>query len=193
MGASKADSCSPEIQVPLRHRVLSVFTANVAVVFALAGWYGSEQYVMKYNFSRVLEVDMIRLESKILTTRPGSNPEDEARRDHDRAVLLKQIGWAAGIAYAWKYVMYIVATMLELAALASATTRHGRTAHIVAAWAILVSTVLTVVAMIMLIKPAFGGIPSLSIRAYLYATLLQGGYGAILLAVFFRRRRPETQ
>jgi hypothetical protein len=173
--------------------MFAVLTANVAMAFALAGWYGSEQYVMKYNFSRVLEVDMIRLESKILTTRPGSNPEDEARRDHDRAVLLKQIGWAAGIACAWKHVMYIVATMLELAALASATTRHGRTAHIVAAWAILVSTVLTVVAMIMLVKPAFGGIPSLSIRAYLYATLLQGGYGAILLAVFFRRRRPETQ
>lgn len=181
MDATKADSCSLAIQVPLRHRVLAVFTANVAVVFALAGWYGSEQYVLKINSSRVLEVDMLRLKTKILTTRPGFHPDDEIRREEEFAALGEQIGTTFVIAQAWKWLMYLTAAILETTAIIVILGRRPLAAQIVASLAILVSTCCTVIAMHLLVQPDFGGMPSLPVRSYLYVALIQGSYGAILL------------
>ncbi|HPD29826.1 MAG TPA: hypothetical protein PLL20_07520 [Phycisphaerae bacterium] len=193
MGASKADSGSPAIQVPLRHRVLAVFTANVAVAFALAGWYGSEQYVLKINSSRVLEVDMLRLEIKILTTRPGFHPDDGIRREQERAALNEQIGTTFIIAQAWKWVMYLTAAILETTAIMIILGRRPLTAQIIASLAILVSTCCTVIAMHLLVRPDLGGMPSLPTRSYLYLALIQGGYGAVLLVVTLSQRKPAAR
>ncbi len=108
------------------------------------------------------------------------------------AVLTKQIGTTLVITYAWKYLMYLTAAILEVAAFLG-TTRHRRKAHLAAACAILISTICTIVAMKLLISPSFGGMESLAKRSYIYIALIQGGYGAVLLVVTLSRWKPAAQ
>ncbi len=191
MDATTSGEAVSSSQISVRDRIFAVLTANVAVAFALAGWYCCEQYVLKVNSTRVLELEVLRLESKILTTRPGAAAADEARRADRRKQLGEQIGTTLVIATVWKFLMYVTAAILEAAAFLG-TTRHGRRAHLVAGWAVLISTVCTVVAMTLLVAPSFGGMESLARRSYVYIALIQGGYGAILLAVFWSRKRQTT-
>lgn len=208
MDATAAGEPALSSRISLRNRIFAVLTANVAGAFALAGWYAAEKQVLPVNSARVIEIYILQKEMRIKangwtstgvdTTRPATGAatrkRDVAQELHDIerqiAVLTKQIGTTAVIAYVWKYLMYITAAILEVAAFLG-TTRHGRRAYLVAGWAILVSTVCTIVAMKLLIDPSFGGMESLARRSYVYIALIQGGYGAILLAVFWPgKRRP---
>src|SRR5512136_2326011 len=113
MDSSTADSTPALTRVSRRDRLFAVLTANVAVAFALAGWFGSQQYVLKVNFSRILEVDMLRVKSKILTSRSVANPEQEKQRELDAGALERQIAAAWIIARVWEYLMYLAAVILE--------------------------------------------------------------------------------
>jgi hypothetical protein len=173
--------------------MFAVLTANVAVAFALAGWFGSQQYVLKVNFSRILEIDMLRVKSKILTTRSGANPEREKQQELDAEGLQRQIAAAWIIARIWEYLMYLAAVILEAMAFMAVIGRRPRVAHLVAAITILLSTCCTLEAMHLLVRPDFGGMEALPRRYYLYVALLQGSYGVLLLAVFLKGRRRVTR
>jgi hypothetical protein len=191
MDSSTADSTL--YQVSRRDRLFAVLTANVAVAFALAGWFGSQQYVLKVNFSRLLEVEMLRVKSKILTTRSEANPEQEAQQELDVEALQRQIAAAWVIARVWEYLMYVAAVILEAMAILAAIGRRPRVAHLVAALTILLSTFGTLEAIHLLVRPDFGGMQALPVRSYLYVGLLQGSYGAVLLAVLLTGRRPARR
>lgn len=194
-------------QISLRDRVLAVVTANVAMAFALAGWYWAEKQVLPINTARVLDIHMLQTglrikadnwnSGRLSATGPSTDPAGRRKQDITQdlkdteqqiAVLTDQIGTTAVIAYVWKCLMYVAATLLEVAALLG-TTRHARRAHLAAGCVVLISTACTLVAMKLLVNPSFGGMESLSIRSYVYLALIQGGYGVILLAVTLGSRR----
>ncbi len=203
MDSPTADSTP--YQVPRRDRLFAVLTANVAVAFALAGWYEAEKRVLPVNSARLLEIHMLQTEMRIKAasrssreglSRPATKSADGNSETADEpediekriAALTEQMATTAIIAYVWKYLMFLTAAILEMAALLS-TTRRRRGAHLVAAWAVLISTACTLIAMRLLVSPSFGGMESLSIRSYLYIATIQGSYGALLLAVFLKKPR----
>ena len=162
-------------RVSLRDHLFAVLTANVAMAFALAGWYEAEKQVLPINSARLLEIHMLQTEMRIKanqrassrahSSRPESdseeapkNPAEEVKDiEHQMMVLTEQIGDTAIIAYVWKYMMYVTAVILEAAALLSIITHQGRRSHLVAGWAVLISTVCTLVAMVLLVSPSYGG------------------------------------
>jgi hypothetical protein len=192
MDAAKADERITPFRASFRDRAFAILTANMAVVFALAGWYGSEQYVLKVNSSRVLGLAALSLKTKILASRPRTDETAETHHEDEGVTLEKQIGVTAVIAYVWKYLMYVVAAILEAAAVMSATTHYARGALRIAGWVILFSTLCTLVATTLLVNPSYGGMPPLSPRSYIYAALLQGGYGLILLLAYWPRQEPAS-
>ncbi|MDM8006882.1 MAG: hypothetical protein QUV05_12140 [Phycisphaerae bacterium] len=209
MGATTSGETVSSTPISLRDRMFAVLTANVAMAFALAGWYWAEKQVLPVNTARVLEIHILQTGLRIRTdhwnsgrmgaTGPSTDPVGRRKQDITQdlkdteqqiAALTKQIGTTAVIAYAWKYLMYLAAAFLEVAAVLS-TTHRGRRAHLAAGWVVLVSTICTLVAMRLLVHPSFGGMESLSIRSYLYIVLMQGGYGVILLLAYRAgRKRP---
>lgn len=193
MDAALTDPGSISTATSVRDRLLALLTANLAVAFALAGWYCSEQYVIKINSARVLELDMFRLEAKILTTRRGADPAAEAERQDKRETLGRQIAITLVIAKTWNWIMYLAAAVLETAAIMIVIGRRKRAAHLVAAITILGATCLTLVAINLLVRPDFGGMPSLPARSYVYAALMQGGFGAVLLYAFLKWPQTPTR
>jgi len=209
MDATTSGEAVSSSQISVRDRIFAVLTANVAVAFALAGWYQAEKQVLPINSLRVIEIDILQRGMRIKAhnwnsrstdaTGPSADSADRERditqeikdTEDQAAVLTKQIGTTFVITYAWKFLMYITAAILEVAAFLG-TTRHGRRAYLAAACAILISTVCTVVAMKLLVAPSFGGMESLARRSYVYIALIQGGYGAILLLAHWAgQERPH--
>ena len=200
MDATTVGEHASSSRISRRDRMFAVLTANVAMAFALAGWYQAEKQVLPVNSSRVIDIHLLQLKMRIdangQISAPATGPAKPANRLNDTeqqiSLLTKQIGITAVIAYAWKYLMYLTAAILEVAAFLS-TTRHRRKAHLAAACTILISTICTIVAMKLLISPSFGGMESLAKRSYIYIALIQGGYGAVLLVVSLSQRKSAAQ
>ncbi|MGQ9651778.1 MAG: hypothetical protein ACUVXJ_16870 [Phycisphaerae bacterium] len=210
MDANTSGQTASSSPISLRDRVLAVVTANVAMAFALAGWYWAEKQVLPINTARVLDIHMLQTglrikadhwnSGKMNASGPSTDPAGRRKQDISQdlkdaeqqiAVLTDQIGTTAVIAYAWKYLMYVAAAFLEVAALLG-TTRHARRARLAAGYVILISTACTLVAMKLLVDPSFGGMESLSIRSYVYLALIQGIYGVILLAITLGSRQRTS-
>lgn len=210
MDAATVGEHASSNRISRRDRMFAVLTANVAMAFALAGWYQAEKQVLPVNSLRVIEIDILQRGMRIKAHNWNSRSADatstsvdsaDRKRDitqeikdteHQIAVLTEQIGITLVITYAWKYLMYLTAAILEVAAFLS-TTRHRRKACLAAACTILISTICTIVAMKLLISPSFGGMESLAKRSYIYITLIQGGYGAVLLVVSLSQRKSAAQ
>jgi hypothetical protein len=89
--------------------------------------------------------------------------------------------------YAWERMMYGVAGLLVVAALASWVTRRARMAHLVAAVTMLLGTAATLAAMRWIEHPSGGNMPPLPIRQYLLAGSTLSAYAWVLLVAFARR------
>jgi hypothetical protein len=175
----------------VRRRVLALLTANVAMAFALGGWYQAEVRVLPINTARALEIHMLQLEARIqagpagksnglrvqpTTTRAATDTAEKMR------TLEMQMGATAIIAYAWKFMMYLAAAALEVLAILSVLKEHRLWPQVVASCVILASTALTILSMSLLMNPKYGGMEPLLFRSYIYAGLIQGSYGVLLLA-----------
>jgi hypothetical protein len=177
----------------VRDRILALLTANVAMGFALAGWYEAERVVLPVNSGRVLEIQMLRSEARLVGgSRNSSTSSDSDDPKLTRAQkiediknqidsLQNQMGVTFVIGYAWKYMMYLMAVLLEALAIVAVLLEHRRWPQLTAGLLILISTTLTLVGMSLLMNPDYGGMERLQTQSYVYAGLIQGGYGVILL------------
>jgi len=106
--------------------------------------------------------------------------------------LTSATAYAEVVVYVWERVMYTVAGVLVLAAVAGLFTLWGRGSHLAAAAAILLSTAGTLVGMRLLVSPEGAAFHPLPLESYLLAGVGQSLYGLVLLIAFCPRgnRRP---
>jgi len=104
--------------------------------------------------------------------------------------IQQQTMYVEVVAFVWERMMYGLSVLLALVGVGSLLTRMARPLHLVAAGAIALSTVGTVVGMALLASNTKGGfnrIEPLAIRWYVYVAIAQAFYGFVLLTAFARK------
>ena len=170
----------------LRDRLFIVLTANVALLWAWGAWGVSQEYVLTPNSARFLLAMLMPASEadsgSAITTTPNALPEETPRERRQR--IERQIGTVEVIIYVWRRVMLGVVVVLELAALLSALTRWYRPLHLTAAVVMLLATVGTMVALRLLMSPAYGGMAPLAWQTHAYVAGAQLAYPILLLLAF---------
>ena len=103
--------------------------------------------------------------------------------------LTRASGYAEAAVWGWERALYGVAALLALAGLIGLATRWVRGPHLVAAVAILLSTVGTLIGMRVLVDPTRGAFHPLPIQSYVLVIVCQSAYGVVLLAGFGRKKK----
>lgn len=101
--------------------------------------------------------------------------------------LTRATGQAEAVVWAWERALYCTAGIVALAGLIGLLTRWVRGPHLVAAVAIILSTVGTVVAMRVLVDPARAAFHPLPLESYMLAAVCQAAYGLVLSVAMIRK------
>jgi hypothetical protein len=171
-------------------RLFIIMTANIAVAFAFAGWYATEEYVHEVNAARSLDLHLLQLQAMAMPpstkTTPDNSDEPSPMNELEKQQirLQNQIGITGVIATIWNYVMYLVAIILELCAVVAILFKRAKWPQVVAAVFIILSTIGTLVGLSLLMDPNYGGLKPLAARMYLYVGAAQGSYGIVLLVTY---------
>ncbi len=174
-------------------------TVNVAVLWVICAWFAA-RHVGTMNAARAVGALMTAhmgsappvgaggrpsLFSAIMGTQPLTPEQREAQQQVARQTAAVEV-----IVLIWERGVWVIAGLLDLLALLAVLTRRVRGFHLTAAVIILLATGATLVAMRLLMHPDYGGMPPLSILSYTLVGAVQGLYGLILLAAFWRK--PEV-
>ncbi len=122
----------------------------------------------------------------MIVAHPHTDPNEQVAPS-TREEQQTQILFVEGTVFVWENAMYGIGGLLTLTGLFSFRGRLGRPLHLAAGVIIILSTAVSLIAMILLTDPQRGGLQPLSIWNYLLVGISQSVYGIILLAVFWRR------
>jgi hypothetical protein len=189
-------AASPLSKRRLRDAVFPILTLIFAVLWILAALQIS-RYLDRLNNERFLAGTMAAGASddssrgglglsSIFTLdspKPTKEQADRMRR------LQEQVGWTQETVKRWRIAMLYVGGFLICVSVSSVFRRLVRVPHLLAGVVIIGGTVVSLIALGLLVDPAAGGLPPLSRWTPVLVALVQGFYGVVLVLVFARRAK----
>jgi hypothetical protein len=184
----------PERRV--RDRVFPVLTLIVAVAWIVASLWIA-RYVDRLNQERFIAGTMAAGATDD-SSGGGSgisslfrfDPKPPSPQRTDKMARLKeQFGWTQEIVRIWRQIMLGIGGFLICVGVLSVFRGLIRVMHLLAGFAVIGGTMVSVIALNLLVDPEAGGLPPLSRWTPVLIALVQGFYGVVLFIAFARRGR----